>query len=418
MKIAIVHYTSPPVVGGVEAVILAHARVFLEYGSQVTVIAGRGDGQVLPEGTEYIQIPEMDGLHPDILRASECLEEGKVPENFEDLAANLERPLLETLAEQSHVIVHNVFTKHFNLALTAALVRLLNRGAIQRCIAWCHDFTWTSPNSRSKVFDGYPWDLLRTYRPDLKYVVVSRERQRQLAGLFGRLEEDIRVVYNGVSPQSLLGFSDEGGKLVEKLGLLTSDLNLLMPVRVTQAKNVELALEVASILKRKGVRLKIVLSGPPDPHDEESMNYFQELQALRRRLDVEEEMRFVYESGPEQGQGYSIDDQVVGDLYRASDLMFMPSRREGFGMPVLEAGLAGIPVFSTAVPGAVEIGGSEVFVFSPQDDPEDIVQAILEWTQNNKVYKMKRRVRQEYTWQAIFEREILPLLEGMGENDR
>ncbi|NIV33879.1 MAG: hypothetical protein GWN58_31850, partial [Anaerolineae bacterium] len=75
----------------------------------------------------------------------------------------------------------------------------------------------------------------------------------------------------------------------------------------------------------------------PDPHDAASMAYFRSLQDLREELGVEEEMRFVFESGPDPDRGYIIDASVVGDLFRVSDLMFMPSHREGFAMPVLEA---------------------------------------------------------------------------------
>jgi glycosyltransferase involved in cell wall biosynthesis len=413
MKIAIVHYTAPPVVGGVEAVIQAHARVFRDNGYQVAVVAGRGGKRELPEGTEYIQIPKLDGLHPDISQASECLETGEIPENFAFLTANLEEILTPVLSKFNVVIVHNVLTKHFNLPLTAALVRLLDHGSIRKCIAWCHDFTWTSPNSRSKVFEGYPWDLLRMYQPGIQYVVVSKERQRQLARLYGRPEEDIHVVYNGVSPKGLLGFSEEGEKLIDRLGLMGSDLNVLMPVRVTQAKNIELALNVVAVLKSKGIRLKLILTGPPDPHDEKSMNYFQGLQETRKQLDIEDEMRFVFESGDYPSQGYTVDERVVGDLYRVCDLMFMPSHREGFGMPVLEAGLIGIPVFTTEVPAAVEIGGNDVLFFKPGDQAEEIARTILKWAENDNVYKMRRKIRERFTWGAVFERDILPLLEGI-----
>ena len=43
MNTAILHYSAPPVVGGVEAVISAHAEVFQRNGYPVTVVAGRGD---------------------------------------------------------------------------------------------------------------------------------------------------------------------------------------------------------------------------------------------------------------------------------------------------------------------------------------------------------------------------------------
>jgi glycosyltransferase involved in cell wall biosynthesis len=252
--------------------------------------------------------------------------------------------------------------------LTAALLRRLEQGAIRHCIAWCHDLTWTSPNSRSKVFPHYPWDLLRTQRADTTYVTVSQERQ--------------------------------------------SDLNLLMPVRVTQAKNIELALGVVSRLIKKDIQPKLVVTGPPDPHDAANMEYFQSLLALRKRLEAEEQARFVYESGPVPGEPLTIAMALVGELLRVSDLLFMPSHREGFGMPVLEAGLAGVPIFcSETVPAAKEIGGQDLVMFPPQASPDDVAALILRWMEDNPTLHLRRRVRRNLTWQGIFRHDILPLLE-------
>jgi glycosyltransferase involved in cell wall biosynthesis len=306
--------------------------------------------------------------------------------------------------------VHNVFTKHFNLPLTAALDRIRDQKQGQRTIAWCHDFTWTSPSSSAKVRPGYPWDLLRTYRSDVTYVTVSRRRQREMAALFGCPPEQIHVVYNGVDPSALLGLSAEGETLVQRLGLLAYDLVLLMPVRVTQAKNIEYALRVVAALKARGCRPKLILTGPPDPHDAKSMAYFRGLQSLRQDLGVEEEMRFIFESGPEPGLPFIVGAEVVGDLFRTSDLMFMPSHREGFAMPVLEAGLVGIPVVCTEVPAAVEIGGEDVILFDKDDDPAHLADRLLLWAERNPIHRLRRRVRQGYTWQAVFHRDIEPLL--------
>ena len=140
------------------------------------------------------------------------------------------------------------------------------------------------------------------------------------------------------------------------------------------------------------------------------MAYFRELQALRAELDVEDEMRFVFESGPDPEEASYIDMPVVGDLFRVSDLVFMPSHREGFGMPVLEAGLAGIPVVCTPMPAAEEIGGQDVILIEADDDPDQIAARILDWAEGSARYRLRRRVRQDYTWRAIFERDIEPLL--------
>ncbi len=410
LRTAIVHYSAPPVVGGVEAVMLAHARTFTEAGIDVTIIAGRGDQQALPAGARLALIPQMDSRDTEIHEASTLLASGRVPANFAALTRRLVDALRPILEPMDAVIVHNVFTKQFNLPLTAALDELLDAGVIRQCIAWCHDFAWTSPRSRADVHAGYPWDLLRTKRPDVTYVVVSQERQETLAGLYGCPPDDIRVVYNGVDPTDLLGLSRPGADLTERLGLLHADLILLMPVRVTQAKNIEFALEVVAALKQHVHRPLLIVTGPPDPHDSKSMGYYHQLQRQRAELGVEREMRFVFESGLDPDQPYLIDADVVGDLFRVSDVMFMPSHREGFGMPVLEAGLAGIPVVATAVPAAREIGAEDVIQFDLSESAEQVARRIIERTANDPLHRLRRRVRQQYTWQAIFQRDILPLL--------
>ena len=407
---AILHYTAPPVVGGVEAVIQAHAHVFVEAGYPVTVVAGWGEQTALQPGAEFVCIPVMDSRYQEIVEVSKALERGEVPDGFDSLVSRLTESLTATLGRFDNVIVHNVFTKHFNLPLTAALHGLLDEGAIRNCIAWCHDFTWTSPSSGGKVHPGYPWDLLRGYHHDVIYVVVSKRRQRVLAELFDCPLERIRVVYNGVDPRELLGISAEGWVLVTRLGLLGSDLVLLMPVRVTQAKNIEYALRVVAAIKSQGLCPKLVVTGPPDPHDVQSVAYFRSLQDLRRELGVEAEARFVFESGPDPDQPFTIDARVVGDLFRVSDVMFMPSHREGFGMPVLEAGLAGVPVVCTGVPAAEEIGGVDVVQFDPDESVTSVAGRIVDLMAQSSVHRLRQRVRQAYTWRAIFERDIRPML--------
>lgn len=407
---AVLHYTAPMVVGGVEAVIQAHAQVFAKNGYPLTVIVGRGDSEALHPHSGFTLVPEMDSQHPRIERLNRRLERGVLPEEFERLVDHLEESLAPLVEGFDNIIVHNIFTKHFNLPLTAALFHLLDRQIIKNCIAWCHDFSWTSPNSRKKMHTGYPWDLLRTHRADVTYVTISEERRGRLADLLGCRPELIHVVYNGVDPQSLLGISQEGLDLAERLELLDSDLNLLMPIRVTRAKNIEFALEVIAALKSRGSNPKLVLTGPPDPHDAESVNYFHSLQALRNKLGVEREMRFVFESGPDPQQTYSIEAQVVGDLYRLADVMFMPSHREGFGMPVLEAGLAGVPVVCSPMPAAVEIGGRDVLFLSEKMTPDEAAGLIVKLAEGSQVLRLRRKVRQHYTWRSIFRRQILPLL--------
>lgn len=406
--VAIMHYSAPPVIGGVEAVIAAHVRALSHAGYPVAVLAGRGDAAALDARAEFIRIPELDSLGS--AGTSAALLGGRVPREFGTLVGQARAALAPHLARFDVVIVHNIFFKHFNLPLTAALWRLLEDQALPGCISWGHDFSWTSPSSRKAVYDEYPWDLLRKRHPDVTYVVVSARRQDELAGLFGCGREEIPVVYNGVEPDTLLGLSPQSNELAEHLGIYDRAPVLLMPVRVTRAKNIELALQVVAALKQHGARPKLVLTGPPDPHDAASMAYFNELRGLRRSLGIEDEMTFIFDSGADPDRPIYLDAGAVGELCRLADMLLMPSHREGFGMPVLEAGLAGLPVACSAIPSAVELAADDVLLFATDDRPDEIAARILARLESDPTYRLKRRVRGRYTWDAILRHDIEPLL--------
>jgi glycosyltransferase involved in cell wall biosynthesis len=197
--------------------------------------------------------------------------------------------------------------------------------------------------------------------------------------------------------------------LIDRLGLFEAEMLLLMPVRVTRAKNIEYALRVIAELKRR-LNPKLILTGPPDPHDPKNMKYFQSLLKLCQELGIEDNIHFVYQSGPLADEPYLIDSRVVGDLYRVSDVVFMPSHREGFGLPVLEAGLAGAPVVCTNIPAAQEIGKEDVTIFSTGQSEDELAELIIKTVESNPVSRFRRRVRQDFTWEALFKRRIEPLI--------
>jgi glycosyltransferase involved in cell wall biosynthesis len=409
-RTAIVHYSAPPTIGGVEAVISAHARVFIENGYPIKIVAGRGNQSALPEGTEFIKIPSLDSQHKEVLKVNNDLVKGIVSKSYKTLRDKIKIQLTKALKDIDNVIVHNVFSKNFNLALTQALILLHNEGKIPNLIAWCHDFSVKSENDRPNMHEGLPWDILRTYYDDIKYVVVSRKRQEILAGILGIEKEKIEVIYNGFDPNELLRLSSETQKLIRYLSLDNADLIILMPVRITKAKNIEFALQVAAELQSSGRDFKIIITGPPDPHDPDNMAYFEELKEMRKALGLEKVFQFLFEENPESDGPYILDMNVVADLYRVSDMVFMPSHREGFGMPVLEAGFVGKPVFSTKIPASVEIGGEEIHTVSLSRGPDYVAQQIIDWASTDPSHIFRVRTRQNHTWQKIFTNQIQPLL--------
>jgi glycosyltransferase involved in cell wall biosynthesis len=65
---------------------------------------------------------------------------------------------------------------------------------------------------------------------------------------------------------------------------------------------------------------------------------------------------------------HSVSDQMLVSLYAHARCLVFPSTSEGFGLPALEAGAAGIPLFVSDIPVFREIVG-EIATFLPPNDP-------------------------------------------------
>jgi len=70
-----------------------------------------------------------------------------------------------------------------------------------------------------------------------------------------------------------------------------------------------------------------------------------------------------------------VDDADLASLYAGASLVVMPSRAEGFGLPVLEAMALGVPVVTSSDPALREVGGGATQIF-PIGDPQALSTAI------------------------------------------
>lgn len=408
-RIGILHYALPPVIGGVEKVIADHAGLLVDAGYPVTLLTGRGgEGGRIPSEADIRLIPELDSEHAENRDLVQVLAQGRTTPAFDRLRNRIRKLLFANLGDIQLLIVHNVLNTHFNLPLTAALYDLVDQRSAPRTVAWCHDISrYVNPASGAEQRLGFPWDLFRTYDPLLHYVAVSERRQQVLAQVLKVSPEQIRVIPNGVSPADLLGLGLVGRSVFKGQALDQADFILLMPVRITQAKNIELALQVTAALKQLRVAPKLIITGPPDPHAQDSEEYFHRLTALRDSLGLEREAVFLYQDMP--GADLRAGEWVA-QMYRLADIVFMPSHREGFGLPVLEGGLVGCAVFATAIPVVDEVGAAAIHLIAPDETPEDIARRMRAWGEQSAEYRLRKRVRQNYTWPAIFDRGIEPLI--------
>src|SRR3989304_1468327 len=113
------------------------------------------------------------------------------------------------------------------------------------------------------------------------------------------------------------------------------------------------------------------------------------------------------------GDASPLDDQTVAELFDLADALLFTSRAEGFGIPILEAGLARLPVFCTDIPPFRESGQSDVTSLSLDSAPGDAAAAILRTLQDDPRYRLRRRVLRDFTWSRLVRERLLPLLAGM-----
>jgi glycosyltransferase involved in cell wall biosynthesis len=354
---------------------------------------------------EFVHVPLADSLDPQVLEVKAALDRGHLPDSFARLSDALTESLAAATAGADWIIAHNVCSLNKNLILTSALRRVVEMPASPGIILWHHDLAWTADRYRAELHPGYPWDLLRTAWPDAIQVTISEARRRELAALFGIDQDRIHVIPNGLDPARFFKLEGQTDVLVRELSLLEGWPILLLPVRITPRKNIELALHVLAALRRRRPRSMLVVTGPLGAHNATNREYFERLLALRQDLDLAGAAFFLAERSSE-----FTPDEVIADFYRLADLLFLPSREEGFGIPLLEAGLSGLAIFCADLPTLRELGGEHAHYFSPDAPAEKIADEISNHLDSSGVLALRERVRSQYTWPRIYSQQILPLL--------
>ena len=192
---------------------------------------------------------------------------------------------------------------------------------------------------------------------------VNRERRRPWMRFFFKWlyrlalgHSNIKVVFQNSDDRALVvslgAVRDEQTALIRGSGVLLSDYLVLpepkgLPVvtfaaRLLKDKGVREFIEVARLLKARGVAAEFWLVGSPDPDNLTSIT----------QNDV---MRWS-EEGLVKTLGYRSD---ISKLFAKSNIVVLPSYREGLPKVLIEAAASGRAVVTTDVPGcrdAIEPG--------------------------------------------------------------
>lgn len=128
----------------------------------------------------------------------------------------------------------------------------------------------------------------------------------------------------------------------------------------------------------------------------------EELKDLVKKLELCDQVTFT---------GW-VPDESLPQYYRTADLLVLPSassRREAFGMVLLEAMACGIPVIASAIPGPIDVVEKEKNgLLVPAENVEKLARAIIVMTQDARRNQMGTNayaiVKEKYDWPVIVDR--------------
>lgn len=381
--VSIVHYSALPVIGGVEHVINKHRELISSAGNKCKIIAG--------EGNPDKKIPELSASYfKDIQKR--IIADQEVPE-FKVQVTKLKSKLKKSLVDSDLIIVHNMFTMHFNLVATRALLDIAGE---KRTISWIHDISYIDSTYDLPEPENTPLKDISTSHSELEYVTLNDYRKNILMDFYSLEENKIRVIPNGIDPYETL--PPDMREPAKKLEILSHDPVITFPSRLTRRKNFEMAIDIISNVEGNPL---LLLSAPPDPHNPDFTSYKNEL----KNRAVQKNVKMILFS-----EHAKIEN--IYPFYSLADMVILTSRMEGFGIPVIESALLRIPSALSRIPPLEEIAKdfeNSIF-FNLNQEPEKIAEKINNFLKNCRVYKDRRKILSKFSWQQIYKKNISSLL--------
>lgn len=162
---------------------------------------------------------------------------------------------------------------------------------------------------------------------------------------------------------------------------------LLCVSRLSEEKNLDVALKSLSLIREKfpDTGLVIVGDGPQEKH----------LKNLSVILNIDKNI--VFEGWQENLQDY----------YKAASIFLQPSNFEGYGLSIIEAGLSGVPVVSTAV-GVVPDLHSVLISLPTPDKFKEAIESLL--IDENKMRQLGLDLKSEVEKKIVEKNSYLDIL--------
>ncbi len=160
-------------------------------------------------------------------------------------------------------------------------------------------------------------------------IIATTQQERKICIEYGCDPNKTRVIPLGINTSNYS---------LKKQSKDCEKLKLLMVGRLDRARNVEVLVNALAILKDRSPNFLCRIVGPEvkNAHANKS-GYFSELKQLCQQLSLSDHVVFT---------GIKTGEALLKE-YKNADIFIYPSSYENFGLPIIEAGAAGLAIIAT-----------------------------------------------------------------------
>lgn len=330
MKIAMLHWGFPPIIGGVETHLIFLLPELVKMGHKVALLTGSAE-----DSPDY-----FDFKGAKIYRSQFYDLNWLFKSNFQEVDENVSDITCSFLDKVKPDIIHAHNMHYFSRYHT----RVLEHYALQHkipLVLTAHN-TW-----KDKLF----LDLTCKVAWD-KIIAISHYIKRELTAV-GVSEDKIIVVHHGID-EKIFSPKEPSPSLFKNHPRLKGKKRIILnPARMGLAKGCDITIEAFRLVKDKFPDAMLVMSGSGNIIDwgltqNKDIAF---LVSLIKHLDLEDSIYI---------NTFSIDREMP-ELYRLADVVVYPSsQEEPFGLAMLEAMASGKPIIVTQSGGMPEIIQNEI----------------------------------------------------------
>jgi len=376
MRVALVGDEYYPDIGGAPQYALELSLQLVKLGIEIVVITHVHPGQLEEEEIDGVKIRRVKGWvlnHPH--------------RTFSPL---LFCRCYKYILDEKFDVVHGLDVYSTMALMVIPFARILRIP----CVLTCH-------TARGSAFQIFLQRVLGwMFRVGNRLIAVSRASAR-FSRLLGFSEKRITVVPNGVD---LSCFNDkiDAFAMREELGIGDEPL-VVTALRLIKGKSPELLISAFAGVLSVVPDAKLVIAGSGREEDN-----------LSRQIKDLNITNSVFMLG-------KLRKEKVAQLMAAADVFVLPSKMESFGLTLLEASAAGLPVVCANAGGVPEVfqDGFNALLYPPGDD-DAMAKAIIRLLQDRELAKKISANAMEtagrFTWERTAEQTLQVYQEVLQEN--